>query len=93
MMAPAGRPVLVAWRANAEAATIEVAFADRFLSSIGRDAIRWRLADADSQRIAGETEGLPAGTVDRVIGGGSSWLLRAWPDPVAPVPGRQVSSC
>ena len=85
----AGRPVLVAWRANADAAAIEAVFADRFVGSIALAGIAWHLADADDQRIAGETGAPPADTVDRVIGGGSSWLLRTWPAAGAPITGAR----
>ncbi|BCS30843.1 hypothetical protein TBR22_A00430 [Luteitalea sp. TBR-22] len=82
-LAPGGRSVLVAWRANADGAAFETTFADRFVASASRDDIAWRLADADGRHLAGAAGPLPVGTVDRVIGGGSSWLLRAWALPGA----------
>jgi len=83
VLAPSGRPAIVAWRATASMAALDVAFSDRFLSSVTHDRVQWRLADADDHQVAGETSAAPEGTVDRVIGGGSSWTLRVWPAPGA----------
>ncbi len=81
MVERGGRPVLVAWRANAGVVALEAAFADRLLSSVARHDIEWRLADSDDHRVAGATVAPEASPVDRVIGGGSSWTVRAWPSP------------
>jgi signal transduction histidine kinase len=93
-LAAAGRPILVAWRANADAAALEAAFAARFLATSVRPGIAWRLADADDHHIAGEAgpvpvSTVPANTVDRVIGGGSSWTVRAWSAPGATITGAR----
>jgi signal transduction histidine kinase len=79
------RPVIVAWRASTSAAVWTVAFAEQFLPSVVSDRVQWRLADADDHHVAGETDGPPPGSIERVIGGGSSWTLRVWPEPGAPV--------
>lgn len=83
VIASADAPVIVGWRANASAAALEVAFADRVLSSANHAGARWRLTDADDRRVAGIAGSIPEATVSRVIGSGSSWTLRVWPAPAA----------
>jgi len=91
VVASAGKPVVVAWRANDSAAALAVVSADRFLASLDRPGMRWRLSDADDRRVAGVTGVVAGAPVSRVIGGGSSWTLRVWPSPDAAATGSRES--